>query len=212
MQLTPTSEKTSEEQKKKLEFIIHSNDIGDFMKKNEFNTENYKPKQEESKEVNIKPSPSFSSIRKESYKPLESISKEETTNNNNFVLNLYKNDSFNNLQKYLNNFTDKNTKNVDFDFVFKPSQSVLKQIKEKFIKNNNTSYNNVLKSQPSYIPALKEGGIVKEPTVAYLHENEAVVPLNRIDKFSEFIKSTTKNSIKNNSNNSSSTNNVKNDT
>lgn len=209
MNLSPTSDKTSEEQKKKLEFIIHSNDIGDVLTKNEFDTENYKEKPKETKEINVSPSPTFSSIRKENLKPLESIINEQNTNNN-FTLNVVKNDSFTNLQRYLQNFSDKNTENIDFEYIFKPSNSVLKKINEKFNLNNNINYQNILKSEPSHIPALKNGGIVKEPTVAYLHENEAVVPLDRINKFSEFIKSTNKNSVKNTSNNISNYSNVKN--
>jgi hypothetical protein len=34
---------------------------------------------------------------------------------------------------------------------------------------------------------LRAGGYVKTPTVAYLHENEAVVPLDKSKEFSQFV-------------------------
>lgn len=125
--------------------------------------------------------------------------------------------------------------NIDFNHTFIPSESVIREIQEKFysktvnrlgktatsptfklIGNSNTiesvndnrsmnsSISNTINNKKSNrknmvsskaymangtgaLPALRAGGFVKTPTVAYLHQNEAVVPLDKSKEFSKFI-------------------------
>lgn len=97
-------------------------------------------------------------------------------------------------------------KNIDQNVVFKPSTSTLQQIHEKF----NTSMNptNILNiTKRPMIPAMRQGGVVKEPMVSYLHENEAVVPLKESKQFSDVIKIISK-ETKNNITKNEKTNNT----
>jgi hypothetical protein len=135
-------------------------------------------------------------------------------NNSTNKLNLDKksNTNVNQLTEYKNT-----SKNIDFDHTFLPSNDVLSEINQKFYsrvvnklgktnKNNSsmmkminidssktTNDSKIVTSKSSFsktsnaLPALRQGGYVKTPTVAYLHENEAVVPLEKSKEFGNFI-------------------------
>ena len=122
-----------------------------------------------------------------------------------------KNNSLTNSIKNLEQKSD----NIDFDHTFIPSENVVNQIREKFYnrttnklhktagssssfklisnsskenaKDNFVSSKSYMAKHSNAMPALRAGGFVKTPTVAYLHENEAVVPLEKSKEFSKFI-------------------------
>jgi len=73
----------------------------------------------------------------------------------------------------------------------KNNSSMMKMINIDSSKTTNDS--KIVTSKSSFsktsnaLPALRQGGYVKTPTVAYLHENEAVVPLEKSKEFGNFI-------------------------
>ena len=115
----------------------------------------------------------------------------------------------------LHSSSEDTTNNMDFDHTFIPSSEVINEIHEKFyskttnklgktngvssaykmvnLSNSKNEQNNFISSKNGMgkntgaMPALRAGGFVKTPTVAYLHENEAVVPLEKSKEFSKFV-------------------------
>jgi hypothetical protein len=220
MELTISKEKTSEEQKEKLKNLFESNDIEKNIVKNNIDSEQYKVEPKKTFTVEQPNKPLFSSIRKDVGSVLEKILQEQNevnnyymnSTNNSTARKIEENNTFISPKTIKNSSTDlfnqqKNVtniennssnqqKNIDFGSIFKPSKNVLNEINQKFNTSSDLNVNNVLKTSPT-IPALKDGGIVTKPTVSYLHENEAVIPLNKTEKVNKFITSLTRNNANN---------------
>lgn len=200
-------------QKDKLKNIFFGNSIEKNIAKNQLNPQNYSIEKEEAKPIIIQ----NNIIKDESIAKPNAIN--QITNNKNIVNNFIKNITQNTLKKILEskkfNFnlnklstnSIQNNKNIDLGSTFIPS-TLLEQkmtkvfgVKENYnLKNILISKNNLLNrsltnntntiiNQPNAIPALKEGGLVKEPMVTYLHKNEVVIPLEKIKELNSFVKS-----------------------
>jgi len=206
MNLIKSKKETNPEQKEQLKNFFQGSDLEKNIQKNNLNPEQIKIDQQPEKEAETKPQYKFSSIKKTVDEIIPTVNNVNITNyyntqsseKNNFL-----DKKFNLNSNFLSNsnFTEKNVNNKSFDFknTFVPSDNILNEIKEKFYntqqynenKNNsssieNTNTRNIIKSIVK-IPALAEGGEVKEPMVGYLHENEAVVPLPKSEQFKNVI-------------------------
>ena len=213
MKLQKSKKKTPEELKNRLNNLFDTLNIEKNIHKTDINAESFKIPEKEMILEQKTPQLNLKSLKKELLKPLESII------NNNFsklslvnTKNINKNTNVNNIQ-YTNyrNFspnsttlkkisensifspTQENKKvlNIDYKTFFSPSENTEKNITNEFYKNSNKNINlkNITKNN-NLIPGLQKGGVVKEPTVAYLHENEAVIPLKDSNEFSNFIQNT----------------------
>jgi len=230
MKLEKQENKIDSNQKEKLRSIFDNNLSFD-IEKNYINTEQYKNIKKEIPVVEKNNPIKFSSIRK----PVEQINKTFNDNVKNFYNIINNSNYYKNLSNFITNKKDnlsnkfytltsikkEDNKNIDFKNMFLPSNEINEQIQKVFyktdlknnvenLKNNfsNTTINNSVNkiNQTKVIPALQEGGVVKEPTVAYLHKNEAVIPLKGSDKFNEFINTITKETVKTISKNESTKN------
>jgi hypothetical protein len=89
---------------------------------------------------------------------------------------------------------------VDLKSSFIPSNETQNKINQTFFDISKSNVTNMVKPEDA-IPALQAGGVVKKPTVSYLHQNEAVVPLANSPEFSkvvDVIKQSTTNNISKN--------------
>lgn len=220
MELTISQETTSEDQKEKLKNLFQSSDIEKNIVKDNLDTSQYKiePKKAFISEQNTKPL--FASIRKDMDSVLDRILQQQNevnnfymnSSNNSVARKIQENNTFispktennqatnvfnqeKNITRLENNSSNQQ-KNIDFGSSFKPSKTVLNEINQKFNTANDLNVNNMMKTSPM-IPALKEGGIVTKPTVSYLHENEAVIPLNKTEQVNKFMSSFSKNNTNN---------------
>ena len=213
MNFKKSKKEIPETQKDKLKNIFFGNSIEKNIAKNQLNPQNYALEKEEVKPIVIQNNiPKDKTISK-------SNNINEITNNKNIVNNFIQNITQNTLKKILENKkfnfklnklstnTIQNNKNIDLGSTFIPSNSLREKmtkvfgIKETYnFKNMAISKNNLLQessinnsntiiNQSNAIPALKEGGLVTEPMVTYLHKNEVVVPLEKIKELNSFIKS-----------------------
>lgn len=89
---------------------------------------------------------------------------------------------------------------IDLKSSFIPSNETQNKINQTFFDVSKSNVTNMVKPEQA-IPGLQAGGVVKKPTVSYLHENEAVVPLANSPEFSkvvDVIKQSTTNNISKN--------------
>lgn len=215
MKLETPKKKLSESKKEQLKsFLMGAKPT---IHKTTLNTESYKKDPSESV-VEEKTNPLLEGVRRDTTKMFSYLTNIknilETNNTNNKTIknkNLFsfsypKNISSDTSVSSLKTSNSVMNKNIDQNVVFKPSTSTLQQIQEKF----NTSINptNILNiTKRPMIPAMRQGGVVKEPMVSYLHENEAVVPLKESKQFSDVIKIISK-ETKNNITKNEKTNNT----
>jgi hypothetical protein len=211
MKLQKSKNKVPQELKDKIKNLIDGFSI-ETMEKTDINSENYKAPEKEPELVKTEPGLNLGSIKKELIAPITNIINEKLKNisfHNNKNVNYPTTDNyFNSVNKEYKNFSTNSTEqktskylNIDYKNLFSPSQETQKNISNKFYDNKTNIKN--LTQTTNLIPALKEGGVVKEPTVAYLHENEAVVPLKESKTFQNFIQTLTKGSLVNNTKNES---------
>jgi hypothetical protein len=235
MELKKSKNKVPQKLKDRIQNLI-----GDFntenINKNDIKVENYKAPEKENKLVEKSSPISLGSLKKELIKPITNIINEKlnnisfVTNKNtsNFTVKNYKNSintSYKNFSPNSNVFKKFSTNttfqspqinqkyfNLDYKNLFSPSEKTEKNILNKFY-NDDINLKN-LTNNINLLPALKEGGVVKEPTVAYLHENEAVVPLKQSTQFQNFIEFITKGILNTSSKNENIKNilNIKNNT
>jgi hypothetical protein len=209
MKLEPSKKKLPETKKD----LLKSSLMGFFptIHKNQLNTESYKTEQKPT-EVTEKPNPLLESIKKDTSKLFSFINNiKNLTKSSNSTTNVKNNSSyfdFNHPRFITNNKEQRNNKSIDISLssnidkktIFKPSMQTLQEINEKF--NTNISKENILNiTKRPAIPAMQKGGVVKQPTVSYLHENEAVIPLKDSKEFSNTLKiisNETKNNISKN--------------
>jgi len=218
MKLQKSKKKTPEELKNRLNNLFDNLNIEKNIHKTDINAENFKIPEKEILSEQKNPQLSLKSLKTELLKPLEtiinnnfsklSIVNTKNTNKNNTVQNnqysTYRNFSPNTtmVKKITENNifspsqSDKKVLNIDYKTFFSPSEKTENKIIKEFYKNSSENINlkNITKNN-NLIPALKEGGVVKEPTVAYLHQNEAVVPLKQSNEFSNFIQNIMNSSI-----------------
>jgi hypothetical protein len=211
MKLQKSKNKVPQELKDKIKNLIDGFSI-ETMEKTDINSENYKAPEKEPELVKTEPGLNLGSIKKELIAPITNIINEKLKNisfhNSKNVNYLTTDNYFNSVNKEYKNFSTNSTEqktskylNIDYKNLFSPSQETQKNISNKFYDNKTNIKN--LTQTTNLIPALKEGGVVKEPTVAYLHENEAVVPLKESKTFQNFIQTLTKGSLVNNTKNES---------
>jgi hypothetical protein len=232
MKLNKSTNKIPDSLKEKMRNIFLNYDVSKNIDKTQINSEQYKIP-EKQQEVQPQQTPiNLTSLKREIIKPLQLYVNEKIQNislaGNKNTNNLYKkyitNNSYNknmNTNTNINqidsrstnkavNQTDSRTTNkavnIDYKTLFAPSQTTQQKLLNEFY-NNKIDIKNIT-NKTSTIPALKNGGVVKEPTVAYLHENEAVVPLKQSSEFKTLIQSMNKETVKNISKNE----NVKNTT
>jgi len=223
MKLEKSKNKVPQELKNKIQNIFDGFSIEN-IQKTDINTENYKAPEKQQEIPNKEPILNLGTIKKELIpsitniidKKLKNISFYNNKNTNYSTINNYSNSvnkeyrNFSPKSIYVNkqykNFSPNTLNevtskylNIDYKNLFSPSYETQKNISNKFY-DNNTNIKNLTQTN-NLIPALKEGGVVKEPTVAYLHENEAVVPLKESKTFQNFIQTLTKGSIVNNTKN-----------
>jgi len=211
MNLKTSKKKLPKEKKDQMESFLFG--FLPTIHKSNLNTESYKsekPINEEEEKTSLMPILSglksqtakifsyLSGIKNIANNNNQNVSK--NTNNNLYSISYPKIINSNNEETKNKNIEIGLAKNIDQQTIFKPSLELIKNINEKF----NTSLNeeNIVNiTKRPIIPALRKGGVVKEPTVSYLHENEAVIPLKESKQFSEVIKiisEQTKNNISKN--------------
>jgi hypothetical protein len=195
MELTIAPQETSKDQKEKLKNIFESNDIDKNIIKTQIDSDQYKIEPKKSFIQEPKTPSLFSSLIKDQLAPLEKILQEQNTINN-YYMQSNNNSLIKKIQENNQGNSYSQEKNIDFGSSFQPSETVMKEINQKFNDIKDLNINNVMKTTP-VLPALKSGGIVTKPTVAYLHENEAVVPLTDKEKMNQFMNTMNKNTINN---------------
>ena len=220
MKLNKSTNKIPDSLKEKMRNIFLNYDVSKNIDKTQINSEQYKIP-EKQQEVQPQQTPiNLTSLKREIIKPLQLYVNEKIQNislaGNKNTNNLYKkyitNNSYNknmNTNTNINQIDSRSTNkavNIDYKTLFAPSQTTQQKLLNEFY-NNKIDIKNIT-NKTSTIPALKNGGVVKEPTVAYLHENEAVVPLKQSSEFKTLIQSMNKETVKNISKNE----NVKNTT
>ena len=220
MKLNKSTNKIPDSLKEKMRNIFLNYDVSKNIDKTQINSEQYKIP-EKQQEVQPQQTPiNLTSLKREIIKPLQlyvnekiqSISLAGNKNTNNLYKKYITNNSYNknmNTNTNINQIDSRSTNkavNIDYKTLFAPSQTTQQKLLNEFY-NNKIDIKNIT-NKTSTIPALKNGGVVKEPTVAYLHENEAVVPLKQSSEFKTLIQSMNKETVKNISKNE----NVKNTT
>lgn len=210
MKLEKSKKKTPEQLKNRLSNLFDNLNIEKNIHKTDINAENFKVPEKEilpeqkNQQLNLK------SLKKDLLKPIESIIENKFNNlslmqikNNTKNVNTF-NTSHTNYRNFSPNSTaikkisentiflppqtNKKVLNIDYKTFFSPSEKIENKITKEFYKNSTENINlkNITKNN-NLIPALQNGGVVKEPTVAYLHQNEAVIPLKQSNEFSTFI-------------------------